>query len=239
MIDVISLYEDVTKDQVNTVENGSLSIKRFNRYSRRAELLLIDWLTGDVAGKIPPAPWLTQKNKDWVAPFIKKFPTQVVGGAIARPDDYYTYDNLYRITGDTSDLCEDDDDQDIQLGRKTITILDGDVYNNRIGTWIEELKPTFDVPIAKVMGKTFEFDPADLGSVVLEYARYPVFGNIVPMLDKVFNEEVPDPATSKNYEWDEAVRSILIYAISNMAADTNREQSGKQFNAATGKTFRG
>ncbi len=242
MIDIISLYNDVAKDSANQDENGSISIARFNRFSRRAELLLMDWLSGDVAGVIPPAPWITQKNKDWLAPFIVKKLSQVIGGRISRPEDYYTYDNFYRIAGLAPGAsCSEEEEQEFltPLGNPPITILDGAEFNNRIVTWIEELKPTIEIPISKVIGKEFELSPADLGSVGLEYIRYPVFGQIVPMKDEVYNDVIPDPAKSTNLEWDENVRSVLIYYMTNMYADNTREQAAKQFNAATGKTTRG
>jgi hypothetical protein len=241
VINIISLYNDVALDSANKDENGSLSIARFNRFSKRAELLLMDWLTGDVAGKIPPAPWLTQKNKDWLAPFIVKKLDQVTGGRIARPEDYYGYDNFYRIAGLAPGAsCNEDEEDELltPLGNPAITILDGDEFNYRVNTWIEELKPTFDVPIAKIIGKEFELSPFDLGSVGLEYIRYPVYGNIVPMPDPAYNDEVPNPALSQDYQWDESVRSVLIYCITNMYSDNTREQALKQFNAATGKTTR-
>lgn len=242
MIDIISIFDDVAKDSANRDENGSLSIARFNRFSKRAELLLMDWLSGDVAGKVPPAPWITQKNKDWLAPFIIKKLSQVVNGRISRPDDYYIYDNFYRIAGLAPGAsCDEDEEEEFltPLGNPAITILDGAEYSNRVNTWIDELKPTIDVPIAKIVGKEFELNPVDLGSVGLEYVRYPVYGKIVPMTDPVFNDEVPDTTKSQNMEWDEAVRSVLIYLITNMYSDNTRERALKEFNAASGKTTRG
>ena len=70
MIDIISVYNDLVNDGVTTAQRGRLSIASFNRMSRRAELRLINYLSGDVDGEVPPAPWMTQKNKDWLSPFL-------------------------------------------------------------------------------------------------------------------------------------------------------------------------
>lgn len=237
MIDAISLYEDITKDSVNTDQNGSLSIARFNRLSRRAELLLLDWLTGDVAGQTPPAPWLTQKNKDWLSPILVRTSMQVVNGLISKPSDYYLYDNLFRITGQTNDDCDEDADfQAQQNPRPNVTVLDGDSFNERTDTWIEELKPSFQKPIGQVVGNNIEVFPSDLGSVTLQYIRYPVFAVLTPGKDPLYNTEIATAAV--NYEWPEAVRSVLIYAITDMASNNTREQALKQFNAASGKTMK-
>lgn len=70
MISIKELYDDVAKDSANEYENGSLSFDRFNRFSKIAELSLLDWLTGGAAPDNLPTPYLTQKNKDWLSPFI-------------------------------------------------------------------------------------------------------------------------------------------------------------------------
>lgn len=236
MVNAISLYEDV-KDAVNKDQNGDLSIGMFNRLSRRAELRIIDWLTGDVAGIQPPEPWATQKNKDWLSPLLLKFATQSKDGYINKPEDYYRYDNFY-IKGTRASIdCDDESAGD--TCNTPIEILDGDKFNYRCGTYIEGLKPSLQKPIAKIIGNEFELQPQELGSVVLEYVRYPKFASIASKHDNVYNETIPDPANSQHYEWGEWAREPLIYFITNYFADHTREKAIKEFNNATGKTVRG
>lgn len=238
MINVKSIHADVVQDSVNKFENGNLSIPMFSRLSRIGELWLIDWLTGDTAAQQPPAPYLSQKNKDWLAPLIKKFPVNIVNGSFTRPADYYQYENMYRIAAPTSD-CEDENPDYAEVPNANITLLDGAKFNERSTTYISELKPSMGKAIAKQVGKDFEFFPKDLGPVVLEYIRYPVFAELKSKMDTVYNEEVPDDATSINYEWDENARPLLVWKITDLFFNHTREQAGKQFNAASGKTVRG
>lgn len=237
MISVISIYEDVTKDSANTAENGELSIPQFNRFLRRGEISIFNWLTGDPAGIQPPTPYLTQKNKDWLSPFITKFPAHIVDGFITRPSDYAAYENFYRLGSGTSSGC---DDEEIVQDECNIAIelLDGQKFYKRCNTFIEEKKPSLNKPIAKMVGNTFEVLPKDLGSVTLEYIRLPKFGEIKTKLDIVFNEVVPDPATSIDCEWDETVRDALIYIITDYYANNTRERSLKEFNEITGKQLK-
>lgn len=238
MVNVIDLYYSVALDDANKDSNGTLSFERFNRLSKRAELKLIDWISGDISGEKPPEPYTTQKDKDFLSPFITKYPAQIVNGAITKPSDYYGYENMYRLGNKLSADCEEEAPASDGCNT-TIELLDGSQFNERCNTEIDELKPSFNLPISKLVGKQFEFIPNDLGSVVLEYIRYPKYGEIKTKMDTVYNEEVPDPATSIDYEWDDKAMNLLIWFIVDMFCNHNREQALKQFNAITGKTPRG
>ena len=239
-IEVTSLYDDVIKDSANTAENGEISVSQFNRLSKRAELSLLNWLTGDVAGQQPPAPWLTQKNKDWLSPFITQYKAHAEGGIITRPDDYYQYDNLALIGSAGNSDCDEDEDDAIpkEVCNTSVELLDGQQFDIRCNTYIDEIKPSLSKPIAKMIGRTFVFAPKDAGSVQLEYIRYPVYAEIKSKKDSVYNDVIPDPLTSKNYEWDEAVRQVLIYVITDLWSNITREQASKTFNEATGKQLK-
>lgn len=227
------IYKDVL-DTINEAENGRLTIDKFNRFSRRAELRFLDWLSGDISSQIPPEPFLSQKNRDWLTPFIVPFPAQVSGGIIQRPADYYKFGHIYKLGSAVSGDCEDD----IKEGCNTpIELVDNALFDERCNTFIEELKPV-NKPIVKMLGRTLVFGPSDMGSVVLEYTRYPKFGEIVAKQDQVFNDLVPDDSASTPYEWDDSARDALVWFIVNSYYDSTREQAGKQFNIATGKTVR-
>lgn len=237
MLNVIEVYQDCL-DRIAENENAHLSYLKFNRLSTLGELILIDWLTGDTAGIIPPEPWLTQKNKDWLSFLITKLPAQVQGSIITKPSDYYKYDNFYKLGSYAQADCEEDESQNDQCNTP-IEVLDGQQFYTRCRTYIEELKPSFEKPIAKFVGNTIEVFPKDLGSVTLEYIRYPKFGYIVTKKDDVYNQVVADQVKSVNYEWDERARGFLVWVITDLFANSTREQALKQFNQATGKTIRG
>lgn len=224
MIDVVSIYQD-SIDRVAENENAHLSFAKFNRFSKLAELKTIDWLTGN--GNTIPAPPF-QKNKDWLSTFIKKFPAQVTNGTISKPDDYYGYENFYRIGSKVEADC--DEDEVSQSCNTPIEILDGQQFYVRCNTYIEGEKPSFKKPIAKIIGNTFEVLPNDLGSVTLEYIRNPVFAQIKTMQDNVYNEEVPNPATSINYEWPEAIREIILWFVVQSFSINTREAALNQMN---------
>lgn len=235
MIEIISIYNDVAIDNVNKDENGYLSFDKFNRLSKRAELRLLDYLTGDIENIKPPIPYLSQKNKDWLSPFIVPKPDQVLDGYINKPTDYYGFENLYRI-GSKVKECESDDEQDDC--NSPIELLDGAKFNDRCKSDIEECKPSMENPISKMVGNKFQFAPKDLGSITLEYVRYPVFGFIKSKTDTVYNKPVADVAASQNYEWGEFAREILVWFITDTFAIHTRETALKQQNSATGKLVR-
>jgi hypothetical protein len=190
-----------------------------------------------VAGQLPPEPWLTQKNRDWLSPFIARLKANVINSVITKPADYYKYDNFYRIGSKVEQDCEEEISPD--QCDTPITILDGDKFNQRCITYIAGKKPSFSKPIGKIAGNEIEVRPRDLGSITLEYIRYPKFAKLGKKIDPDFNDEVPDPANSEDYEWGEWARELLVFWITDMFANHIREQALKQFNAATGKTVRG
>jgi hypothetical protein len=229
-IPILEIYDDVVKDTTNADQNGQLSYAQFSRISRRAELLLLDWISGGVTNERLPIPYVSQKNKDWLSPFITKYQKQVVGGFIDKPSDYYQYDNFYRL-GSKSDADCDDNNLPQDDCNTPIEILDGQQFYARCNTYIDELKVSADKPICKMIGNQFEVAPKDLGSVCLEYVRLPVFGSITGKNDPIYNEEVPDVVV--DYEWEEWARPFLIWFITDIFSNTTREQALKQFNAAS------
>ena len=82
-----------------------------------------------------------------------------------------------------------------------------------------------------MIGKRLYVMPADLGSVELEYIRYPKFGSIIPKLDPIYNEEVPDIVT--DFEWEENSRELLVFFIVDAYANKTTSQAVKQFNQAS------
>lgn len=239
MINVFDLYQDVL-DRVNEPENGQLAISRFNRYSWIAQLTILDWLSGDISAKEPPEPYLSQKNKDWLSPFITPYPAQVKNSVVIKPNDYYKFENSYVLGqfNQVSNCYELIMDNGVQKNTP-ISILDGDKFTERSNTYIDELKPTFKTPIAKIVGNNFEFNPTDLGSIVIEYIRYPKKSFLATKFDTVYNEDVYDEANSINFEWEDYARPILVWYICDLFYNYTREQSGFQLNQATPKTARG
>lgn len=237
-MDAISIYQDVSF-RINKSQNGDLTYSQFNTISWLAQLSLIDWLTGSFTGNQPPELYLTQKTRDWVSFLITPYSAQVVGGKIMRPDDYYQFENLSRISGEVAEDCDDEtEDKPKEVSNPVITLLSNDKFNKRCETYIKSLKPSFKKAIAKQVGLEFEFAPKDLGSVKLEYIRYPKKAEIKIKMDPVYNEEVPDPATTINFEWGEYARNLLIWFMCDEFSNHNREQALKTFNTATGKTAR-
>lgn len=238
MIPIKEVYEDVSKDTVDSATNGNLDFETFNRMSKRAELRLMDFLTGDVEGVKMPAPYTTEKLKGWLSPFITPFPAQVRNSRISKPEDYYSYENMFLLGSynNTSSCGEEDESQE---GCNTsIELLNGDKFYQRCNTFIEGLKPSFTKPIAKEVGKEFEFLPQDLGSIRLEYVRYPKFAKIISKIDTVYNDEVVDESLSTNYEYDESMRELLIYFITQSFGVKVRENALLQSNELQGKLVR-
>lgn len=234
MIPFSSIFQDV-QDQM--LAQGDIPISLFNRTSKISELRFIDWITGNITGNQPPEPYTTQKVKDYAAVFIKKFETHIQGNTIDRPADYYGYENMYTLATYTQpEDCEDDEQTTpTEIVKTPITLLDGGQFTERSRTYIDELKPTFKAPIAKMVGKQIEFLPVDLGSMCLEYYRNPVFAQGVVTLDTTFNQEVVDDNASTPYEWDEKARPILVWFIVDLLSNRNSNRAKKEFNSATGK----
>lgn len=233
MIPANELYQDVS-DQINAQENGQFTIALFNRWSWVAQLKLMGWLSGDVEGIKPPEPYRTQKNRDWLSDFVTKFPTNVVDGKIEKPNDYYLYQDLYVLDADIE--CEDTDEP--KIVKYPVDLLDTSKFNKRANTYIKSLKPTSRRGIAKQVGKEFDFEPSDIGSVVLEYIRYPKKAFVAVKIDEVYNQELPDPDNSVDFEWNEMSRPLLVWFIVDAYANRTRESALKEDNLITGKTVR-
>lgn len=242
MIKASSILEDVLQ-QIAKEENGDLTHDDFNRLSKRAELRLLWWLTGDVRSGQLPAPYETQKNKDMVSPFIQPYKGSVdANSQITRPADYYQYENMFSLeAAEGTDECEDDDndcgdeEKSISVGKTQIKLLDNQQFNIRANTYIESLKPSARKPIAKQVGTKFEFLPLNLQGVTLEYIRYPKYAKIVTKNDAVYNQPVVDETKTENFEWDSNAADLLVYIIVDLFSNSVRESSLKQFNESTGK----
>lgn len=244
MISVVSIFNDVAFDDINRDENGDLNFDMFNRLSRRAELRLLDYLTGDVEDQKPPAPYLTQKNRDWIAHLIVTLKANVNEGKLILPDNYYAWENHYIMK---KAECENENHIHNNCG-VPIEILNSSKFTYRCNTYIRSKKPSLQRPIARLVGnevkekegdKRLEYAPVDLGSVMLEYVRLPQFAQVVSKMDTVYNNQVPDEVKSKNYEWPEAVRDLLIFFITQGFGRHTREDAIQQQNAVIGKSVRG
>lgn len=239
MIDSNDIFLDVL-DRINEPENGYITNDRFNRYSWLSQLLCIDWISGDVSNITPPIPYLAQKNRDYLSPFITPFSAQVEGAKVTKPANYYVWENAFLLGNYNVDQdCENDEDEISDGCNIPIELLSGDEFFYRCDTFIEGLQPSFSKPICKEVGNTFEFLPKDLGSITIEYIRYPIRSKRAVKLDTQYNEEVYDEANSIPFEWPEYARSLLVWFIADMFANFTREQALKQFNSASGKTVRG
>lgn len=235
-MNVNDVFLDV-EDRINQPENGQLTFPRFNRFSWLGQLKFIDWLSGNLDGITMPEPYASSKSKDWLSPFIVKYPVNVVNGQIEKPSDYYAFENMY-LLGNYNNESECDSDEEIDVSTEcntVIELLDGAKFNERCRTFIEGLQPSFTKPIAKLVGNKFEFNPKDLGSITLEYIKYPTRAVLNTKMDTVYNELVYDPDTSVDFEWGDYARNTLVWFIADYFFDFTREQAGKQFNAATNK----
>lgn len=238
-MDIISLYEDWARDNVNKDENGPASYQMFNRLVNRASLRVLNLITGGTAGMAPPFAYSTEKAKGFVSFLITPYKQQVVGGVMVKPADFYQYENLSWMMLKETPGCTPDggcDDEEINLEDnivyKPIEMLDGQVFDQRATTNIELLKPK-NKPIAKEVGRNIEFLPLEIGNAKLEYIRYPICGEIKTVHDNTYNDEIADPTTSINSEWDEWARELLLFFMTDNYATSSREQALKQNNAAT------
>lgn len=238
MIGCNDVFLDVL-DRINFNENGYMSNDQFNRYSWMGQLSCIDWISGDVSNITPPIPYAAQKNRDYLSPFIVQYSVQVINGKITRPQNYYTWENAYLLGNYNADENDCDDEIIGENCNIPIQLLSGDEFFYRCNTFIEGLQPSFLKPIAKEIGDTFEFLPQDLGSITLEYVKYPQRSKRVVKLDTQYNEEVYDAENSIDFEWPEYARPLLVWFITDQFSNYTREQALKQFNTATGKTVRG
>lgn len=235
-MDIISLYKDVM-DRTAVEQNGGITIEKFNRFNRIAELRLLDYLSGDVEGIKPPEPYSNQKVRDWLSIFITPHKAVVSNGSFAKPANFYRYESNAIIGSYLDDVCGKE--TFVSKGDTPIEILDAPQFDKRCETYIKSLLPSIKKPIGKMVGNTIETKPKDLGSVVLYYVRYPVFGEVKIKVDQVYNDEVPDPATSINSEWPEFAREFLIYFITKQYTPSTREKALAEQNELTGKSARG
>lgn len=246
-LSVSSVYQDAARDSANKDENGYLSYEMFNRMSRRAELRLLNYITGNVENDKPPIPYLTQKNKDWLSPLIVPHNTSLdTNGQFAKPSDYYGYENMYSLVLEDS-VCDNDEPVDCDavesdtntVKRYPIVLLDGDKFNQRATTYIAALKPTVKKAIAKEIGNSFEVMPKEIAGVVLDYIKYPVFAEIVSEDDPVFNDEIISETLSTNYEWGEWAREALVYFITDSFSQHISDVSMKQMNNSSNVNLAG
>lgn len=243
MIPSYEIYDHVAF-RVNKYQGGEVTTEDFNRVSWLAQLSLIDWLNGSFSGQEAPELADVQKNRDWLSFLVTPQSFQVTGGVITRPEDYYGFENLYKIGGALTSECENEDGEEIEYDPSAdcntpIQLLENNKFNYRCTTWIKTLKPSFAKPISKQVGKKFEFAPKDLGSITLEYIRLPKKSEYKTTIDPTYNEEVADKANSVPFEWGEEATSALVYFIVDEFMNHTREKAGKEFNNATGKSPRG
>lgn len=232
MIGVLGVYEKVKAD-VNSTENGVLTYSLFNTFSEGAELSVIGFLTGGISGEGIPINFNSQKSRDILSDFIVPVTGQVNDGIFPKPADYYTPDVFYRMG---NDLNDDNCNDKISGTNTDIEILDGQQFQNRTTTFINEIKPTASSPIAKVVGDNFVIFPKDIGTVILEYIRVPKFAKIVPVLDQTYNREVADLVNSVDYEWHPGVRDLIIWFIKQAYVQYNGNQQSKQANNEAAQT---
>lgn len=222
MISAISLYQDAARDSASGEENGDLSYEMFNRLLERAQVWLLKYITGsEVENNDFPFAYNKQKLMDYKKPFINQFK---FNNDFQIPADYFTFDNMYLLTKKNGD-CEDDVTQGCNI---PIRLLDSKAFYNRCNSYIKPLRPSAGNPIAKIVNNRIEMMPTDVGSGVLEYIRYPKAAFINVVMDTVLNIPVPDPATTKDLEWDEWAREPLIWFIVDRFATSTRERAAKE-----------
>ena len=236
-MDQISLYEDAARDAANKDENSYLDYNMFNRMARRASLRLLNYITGDQSGQTLPLSYSTEKAKGFISYLITPYLAQVVNGVMAKPEDYYLYENLY-LMALKQNGCEeptgcDTEDVPDEIIYTPVEMLDGQQFIVREQTYIQLLKPSLKKPIAKEVGLNIEFLPKDVGNAKLEYIRYPIAGTINTVYDATYNDQIADPSTSVDTDWPEFARELLIYFIVDSFSNHTSQQSLKQNNIIT------
>jgi hypothetical protein len=186
-------------------------------------------LTGDlVDNQAFPMPYEKQKCKDYLKDFIVRKP---FNNSFIIPEDYYQWDNLYklgRVMTDDDCSVDDikiDDSCDIQ-----VPILDGQQFKKRCRSYIKGLRPTEGKPIAKIISNKVETEPNDIGTMALEYIRYPKDAEIALTIDQNTGDEIVDVNASGEVEWGNWALEYLIWGIVNYYSGRTREQALKQFN---------
>ena len=233
---IIPLYEDA-RDIINTSENGVLDYEMFNRINNRASLRLLNYLTGGTDGKTPPMSYDTEKAKGFISYLITPYKQVVINGVMAKPADYYSYENLQAMSLKNDGCVIEEDCNDENNGVNgiiytPIELLDGQQFSERARTNITLLKPEKKF-IAKEVGSNFEFLPVDIANVKLEYIRYPIAGTINSVFDPTYNDQIADPNTSIDSEWGDWAKEMLLFFISDSFANHTREAALKQGNILT------
>lgn len=236
-MNVISLYNDVM-DRTATEQNGGITISRYNRFSKLAELKCLDYLTGDLEGVKPPEPYTNQKLMDFLQTFIATDTKQVTNGSSPVPENYYRFQNL-KVIGSYLDVNDCGEEEIVSKGDTVIELLNSQQFDKRCLTKIKDLRPSMKKPIAKIVDGQFIYHPIDLGSVRLEYVRYPVYGEVKVEIDTVFNDEIPSPTLSINYEWKDNVRNLLLFFVVQQYPASTREKALVEQNENIGKSPRG
>lgn len=222
-------------DRVSPEMNGSLGIQEYNRYSKLGELRLLEWLTGNISGQPGyPEPYSTQKVKDFLSPFIATEKKQVENGIAEKPSQYYMWERAAVIGDRLDELCGE---PVLITGVDTpIELLDSGAFDARSQTHIKSLKPSIRKPICKLVGDSILCLPKDLGSIAIEYKRYPVFGDLKTMIDPIYNNEVVDVAGSIPYEWKDYARELLVFFIVEQYPIKTRENAVQQQQQLVRKT---
>lgn len=233
---IIPLYEDA-RDVINVSENGVLDYEMFNRLVYRASIRLLNYLTGGTDGQAPPMMYDTEKAKGFIAYLITPYKQQVVNGLMAKPNDYYAFENMYEMSlkdngcEDATD-CEDESNGVNEIIYRDIELLDGQQFKIRAATNVELLKPK-NKPIAKEVGYDFEFLPKDIANVRLDYIRYPIAGTVNSVYDATYNDQIADSSISVNSEWGSWSRELLLFFIVDSFSNHTREAALKQNNILT------
>lgn len=233
-IEVNSLFLDLC-DRVVPEQNGNVLFTRFNRFSKLAELKLLNWLTGEISGSQQgyPTPYTTEKVRDLLSPLLASEKIQVENGTCNKPDGYYMFERAAIIGDRRDELCGEDV---IITGIDTpIELLDAAVFDNRSQTYIQSLKPSIKKPICKIVGNEYHFLPKDLASIIIEFKRYPVYAELKATVDTVYNIEIVDLATSIDYEWGEYAREPLLFFMTQFFGAGTRESAIQQQNSLVSK----
>lgn len=234
MLNVNSVWLDVS-DRIVPEQNGSVTFSKFNRFSKLAELKLLNWLTGNISNQQGyPEPYSTEKVRDYISFLLTSEKIQVENGIAEKPSGYYMWDRA-AIVGDRRDeLCGEDV---IISGIDTpIELLDAASFDARSQTHIKSLKPSITKPICKLLGDSILLLPKDLGTIIVEYKRYPVYAELKTTIDPVYNNDVYDDTTSIDYEWSDNVIQDLVFFITQFYGAGTRESAIQQQNSLIGKT---
>lgn len=227
-IPVIDIWEGVNAD-INIGESGQLTKENFTIWLNRTQLNLLRFLTGDLVDNIVfPMPYEKQKCKDYLKQFITR---KLFNNNITIPENYYQWDNLYKLGKVLSDTdCENEDYKIDESCDKQIPILDGQQFKSRCDNWIDEMQPTNGSPICKIVDNKIETEPKDVGSMCLEYIRYPKDVTLVMTTDPNTGEEIVDDVASGSLEWDKWATEYLIWGVVNYHSKRTREQALKVIN---------